>query len=251
MKYDDYILIIINIIKNYYDIEIKNTIQEPSTGSIFRKCYNNLDEPNATSSFCNRIKRDATGKVMMVDKSFINIGRRTSKGIDLNLLYQQDFEVASKTLGVTLDVKASHLKETLTQVEEVITNDEGKPTYPFWRAQARVALSYDDFRFSWFSRWIQGGENSADDFDHSAPCKDESKGIKCRPVYYTNNYIVHNAAISWNPGDYAVTVGISNVFNKAPEKVDTSGVFGRRNYPFGIGYDLNGRSIYVTARKRF
>ena len=235
----------------YYNIEIKNTINEPGTGSIFNKCYNNIDEPNATSPYCKRIKRDSNGKVILVDTSFINIGRKTSEGIDLNLLYQQDFEVDSKTLGVTLDLKSSHLKETLVEVEKKITYYQGRPTYPHWRVQGRLSLSYDDFRFTWFSIWLQGGENKAGKFTDGRPCFDKSKGIKCRPVYYTKNYIMHNTSLTWRPGDYSVTVGINNVFNKVPEKIDTSGVSGRRNFPLGIGYDVYGRSIYVTATKRF
>ncbi|NOZ66200.1 MAG: TonB-dependent receptor [Alphaproteobacteria bacterium] len=239
----------------YYDIRITNSIEEPGTGTILNKCYDNLVEPNATSSFCNRVSRDSTGKLILLDTSFINIGRITSKGVDLNMLYRQDFEVAAKNLGVTVDIKASYMKENIYEVEEDSTDFAGYPTNPRWRVQGRFAFEYDDFRLTWFTRWIQGGANPETNFVEGGsagrPCFSTTDSVSCRPVFFTKNYVVHDVALTWRPGDYAVTLGIGNVFDRSPEVIDTSGVFGVRNFPYGVGYDLNGRSVYLTAKKKF
>ncbi len=239
----------------YYDIRITNSIEEPSSASLLNRCYFNLEEPNATSSFCDRITRDADGRLSGLDTSFINIGKITSKGVDLNLLYQQDFEVAAKNLGVTIDIKAAYQKENIYEIETDVTDYAGYPTNPRWRVQGRFAFEYSDFRLSWFTRWIQGGAGQQTDFGEGgssyAPCFSVVDSTRCRPVFYTKNYVVHDMSVTWNPGDYAITLGISNVFDRAPEKVDSSGVFSGRNYPYGVGYDLNGRSVFLAARKTF
>ncbi|MCF8475100.1 MAG: TonB-dependent receptor [Emcibacter sp.] len=239
----------------YFNIEVKNSIEEPTRASLLNKCYDNLDEPNATSVFCDRITRDNIGRIILLDTSFINIGRITSKGIDLNMLYQQDFEVSSNNLSVTADIKASYMKENIFEIETDITNYAGRPTNPRWRIQGRFAFDYSDFRLTWFTRWIQGGTDEALEFGEGGssyePCFDTTDNVKCRPVFHTNNYAVHDVSLTWKPGDYSLTLGVSNVFDRAPEKVDSDGVFSDRNYPYGVGYDITGRSVYLTARKKF
>ncbi|MCF6196699.1 MAG: hypothetical protein L3J50_08345, partial [Emcibacter sp.] len=128
-------------------------------------------------------------------------------------------------------------------------------TNPRWRVQGRFAFEYDDFRLTWFTRWIQGGADAETDFVEGGsagrPCFSTTDNVSCRPVFFTNNYVVHDVSLTWHPGDYSVTLGIGNVFDRAPEVIDTSGVFGTRNYPYGVGYDLNGRSVFLTGKKKF
>ncbi len=81
--------------------------------------------------------------------------------------------------------------------------------------------------------------------DDNPPCNGIAN-VSCRAVYYTDNYTVHNASLSYSMDDLTVTVGVQNVFNDAPPKVDTAGVFATRNIPLGVGYDTLGRTGYIS-----
>lgn len=234
----------------FYDILITNSIEEPPAAFLVNDCYDNTDLPNASSDFCTRITRDSDGLISNLDQSFINVGRITSKGTDINLFYAQDFEVGEQMLQVSLDMRATHLKERSEQVIDTLDQFAGEPAFPKWRAQATLQLDYGEFGFNWFTRWIQGGENPAPDFEaDDTPC--DGLPVACRPVFYTPNYDLHDMSITWNPGDVIWTVGINNVFDTKPPFIDTDGVFGLQNVPIGIGYDLQGRTFFTNVGVRF
>ncbi len=234
----------------YFDIKVTDSIREPGRQFLVNDCYDNIEQPGATSDFCSRITRDSDGLVSDLDGSFINIGRITSKGIDFNALYQQDFEVGDELLSLSLDVRASYLEEQIVQVLDSIDDNAGEVDAPHWRAQGTLQMEYRDFRFNWFTRWIQGGEEAAPDFDpDDTPC--DGLPVACRPIYFTTNYDVHDMSISWAPGDVIVTLGLSNVFDTKPPRIDTDGVFGIRNFPLGVGYDLQGRTLFTSVKVVF
>ncbi len=53
-----------------FDIEVTNSIAEPSSAYSVNQCYSADGNP----AFCSRISRDADGQIDLVDASFINIG---------------------------------------------------------------------------------------------------------------------------------------------------------------------------------
>mmetsp|Transcript_68100 Transcript_68100/g.215459 ORF Transcript_68100/g.215459 Transcript_68100/m.215459 type:complete len:1063 (-) Transcript_68100:2084-5272(-) len=235
----------------WYDIRITDSVAEPSGGFIVSNCYNNIERPDGSSAFCGSINRNSTtSRLESVDASFINIGLEGSKGVDFNIFYQQDFVVGENELGVTFDLIATKLQSAEQDILGQQDDNFGEPTYPEWRGNARVNLSYMDFRFNWSTRYIGKGEvDQPADFDTYAPC--DGLDVLCRPVYYTDDYTTHNASISYSQDDWAVTVGVRNVFNDAPPKVDDAGVFSTRNIPLGVGYDLFGRTVFGTVSYSF
>ncbi len=234
----------------WFEINVRDSISEPSVGFIFGQCYDNITNPEGDKVFCDRIGRDGETKLDTVDTSFLNIGLITSKGLDLNLLYQQDFEVGGKNIGVSLDLKAVNLKEQNTRNGDSFFVNGGSPESPHWRGSANLRVSYDEFTLNWFARWIQGGENTPDDFSATnSACL--GTGELCRPVFFTPNYDVHNASITWNRDNWAVTLGVRNVFDKEPPLVDSAGVLSVRNAAIGSGYDFLGRTVFLAAGYEF
>ena len=69
-----------------FDIEVTNSIAEPSAGYSIGQCYS----ADGNEAFCNRIGRDSNGQIDMVDASFINIGLISSKGFDYNVYFETD-----------------------------------------------------------------------------------------------------------------------------------------------------------------
>jgi iron complex outermembrane receptor protein len=235
----------------WYDIRITDSVAEPSGGFIVANCYDNIDRPDGSSAFCGSINRDATtNRLQSIDASFINIGLEGSQGTDFNIYYEQDFIVGENELSVSLDVQATKLKSAEQDILGDFDDNFGEPTFPEWRGGARLAIAYSDFRFNWSTRYIGKGEvDEPDDFATYAPC--DGLDVLCRPVYYTASYYTHSASINYSQDNWAVTVGVRNVFDEAPPKVDDSGVFSTRNIPLGVGYDLFGRTVFGTVSYSF
>ena len=234
-----------------YDIEITDSILEPTLTYIVDQCYDNIDVPDGSSGFCPSISRDATtGQMTNVDALFINVGLEGSEGIDYNLLYEQDFVLEGRELSVSWDLKATKLQSADEDLLGVFDDNAGEPEYSEWRASSTLSMSYNDFKLTWFTRFIsEGEEDEPEEFATYAPC--DGLDVLCRPVYYTDDYYVHNVALNYSGDNYSWTVGVQNLFNEAPPKVDDDGVFSTRNIPVGVGYDLFGRSAYLSVGYTF
>lgn len=102
----------------YYEIEINNTIVEPSPQFIVNDCYTN---PQFDSTFCNRITRDADGVFDIIDSGFLNRDNRTARGIDVNVSYDQTFNMFDRGVDFGVDLRLNHTKEN----SELFTNEDG------------------------------------------------------------------------------------------------------------------------------
>jgi len=237
----------------YYDIRITGGINEPSTAFVVGQCYDNDEEPDGTSEFCGFLERDgATGQLEFINRPFVNVGLETSKGFDINALYRQDFEIGNDTLGVTLDVRATNTRERFFDILGNTDDNVGEITTPEWRATALLSLNYQDFRLNWSTRWIQGGiVDEPTDFDSNGTACPLVTDL-CRPISSTPNYDVHTLSMTYTYDDaYTVNIGVRNIFDQAPPRVDGTDVFALNNNPLGVGYDTRGRSFFATVRAKF
>ena len=244
-----------------FDIEVKNSISEPSFRYSINQCYS----ADGNAAFCDRINRDTNGQIDLVDQSFINVGLLSSKGTDYNLYFKQDILVNDKNLAVTLDLQATRMDESHYDVLGTVDNNAGEPDYPEWRASAQLSLKYDDFRFGWMTRMIGKGREDflsetgvgedGEFVEGTLACRGlydaAGEALKCRPVGYTEDYFVHNVSLSWSSDDYRLAIGVRNVFNDAPPKVDPAGSFSSTNIPLGVGYDTFGRTPYINFTASF
>ncbi len=230
-----------------FDIEVSNSIAEPSASYSMGQCYS----ADGNTAFCDRLNRDSDGKIALVDASFINIGLLTSKGIDYNLYYHQGFVVMDKNLGVSFDVQATRMDESLYDVLDTVDDNAGETDVPKWRASTRLSLSYNDFRLNWATRFIGGGEGDdlGDFIEGTSGCRglydDAGDPLLCRPVGYTEDYTIHNLSLTWEHDNFLVSLGVRNILNEAPPKMDES-YFTYTNIPLGVGYDTFGRTPYLN-----
>lgn len=239
----------------YYEIEIEDSISQLRTQSIINECF----DASATQQdfFCKFIQRDSDGFVDTVDSTFFNIARETSKGVDINMFVEKDFTIGDRLLVASIDVVANRALEQLFQFGEDFdpVDDVGTLSVPKWNGSANFIAEYDDFRFQWFSRYIQGAEAPFDDDDFTATgATCEFVGVECRPFGKTKDYFTHSASVSWEPReDVLFNIGIANLFNRQPELVDDdiAQTTVLRNIPLGTGYDVYGRRIFMTLRKTF
>ena len=239
----------------YFDILVEDAITEVDRQNILDECL----APDG-GTLCSRIFRDSDGFVGVVDESPLNVGRDTSVGVDFNMLFTYELELAGEFIDISLDGAASWLLEQQFEQLGVVDDNAGETESPDWTARINLLLSWEDFRFNWFTRFIQGGEENATSFDDNPTCTPEPNFPNtalgdpmelCRPVYFTTDYWTHNASIAYSRDTWTVNVGVRNVFNREPELVDSAGVTSIRNVPIGVGYDVLGRTAFINVAKTF
>ncbi|TDF37605.1 TonB-dependent receptor [Alteromonadaceae bacterium M269] len=238
----------------YYDIEITDGIAEPGAGFIIGQCFDNEESPNGDGPFCDFITRsEDTQQIEFVNRPFINVGLETSKGVDFNTFYSKDFEFGfEKPVEFSFDTTATYIDEVFFDILGTTDNNAGEISNPRWRATGTINIRYGDFNLNWRTRWIQGGvvDNRTDFETNNFVCPIE--GQLCRPISATSNYDVHNLSFSWNINDnYFVNVGVRNVFDTPPPRVDATDAFVRNTNPLGVGYDDIGRTYFATLRYKF
>lgn len=240
----------------HFNVLVRDSVEEPGLTDVLDNCYE--IQSGASNAFCTRVSRDAMGFIDLLDTSFINIGRLTSKGIDYNLLLTKEFGAFDAPFDATLDVRLTQLLEQEVEVLGSVDDNKGETESPTWRGNANLLLSTGDYRFNWFTRWIGKGSEEAPGLGNDVACpavgpaRPLATGVTCQPLYFTGNYFVHNVSVTWSPGEWVFTAGLRNVFDRGPELVDADGVLTSVfNVPVGVGYDLQGRTAFVSARMTF
>ena len=79
-------------------------------------------------------------------------------------------------------------------------------------------------------------------------CLGPPDDLLCRDVEDTGRYLLHSLSVNYyGGGGMGLGVGVYNVFNTEPPLIDTAGgVTTLGNRPLGYGYDLTGRSYFLS-----
>lgn len=248
-----------------FDIEVRNTIEEPSVAFLFSDCYSDPAKPFPSSAFCGRITRDSTtGFVDLVDAGFINIGIVTSKGFDFNALFNYDgITVGGEELRLTLDTRATLMTEQSQTIIDDFDDNLGEIGTPKWRGQATFFADWSNWRGLWRARYIgKQDEDGTPAFGNNDTCRAflgltsatrDLTDVRCRNIDSVADYFVHDASLTWRNDLWSITAGINNVLDKKPPRADSSEVTvsPAGNYPLGVGYDFFGRTFQFSIQRRF
>ena len=245
----------------YYEIDITNTVIEPSTGFIVGDCY--FDEAgNAASVFCDRITRDFSDptdpRIVFMDLGFINRDQEVARGVDYNIFFRDTIN-----LGAPLDFSANLTASKLLERSTEFVNADGsvdRETYqgewgfPEWQAQLALRLTWDRWTATWETRFIDSVDEDVDNIDPfdsvaglSDTCFGPPNDVLCRDFAEGDDYFLHSTSLFYDADSWTVGAGIRNVFNQEPPVVDASEVLGYSNTPIGYGYDLQGRTFFFDV----
>ena len=75
--------------------------------------------------------------------------------------------------------------------------------------------------------------------------------MDCRDIDYFDDYFLHSASIRYNQDTWTAIVGVTNVFDEAPQRADPSEFFEVPGTNIPFGQDFIGRSVFVNLRKSF
>jgi iron complex outermembrane receptor protein len=250
----------LNFGATYWDIDIDDTIVEPSSQFLVNDCY---FDPQLDSTFCGTINRDNDGYIDLINAGFINRDNERVTGIDVNLNYDQTFTIGTRAVDFSADLVATHTieaSETFIDDEgnENYDDDAGEWGYPDWRAQLGLRANISDYRFTWVINYIgkvQQDPDTIDEWDDITgigdTCYGPSNGdVLCRDVGFGDAYWLHSASIYYYGDTWTLGAGVRNVFDESPPLVDGTEVLSVNNVPIGYGYDLRGRTFFVNLSWR-
>ena len=254
----------LNVAISYYVIDVDNTIIEPSAGYIIRDCYSS---ETSSSPFCGRIHRATDPEdpeIDFIDRGFINRDNDTVRGIDYNLRFSDTFTLFDRPFEFGVDWVAHRLIERSTLFLNPTGLDDVQEYaaewgFTKWRHTATFALQFSDFRLTYRPRYIGRQLNDPDSVDiwddgingYSDTCYPPPDDVLCRDVGFAGSYLNHTIGVRYDKYNWEVVFALQNVTDEAPPLVDGTEVFSRSNRPLGVGYDLLGRTLFVSAGFRF
>ena len=245
---------------NYYEIEVNDSIIEPTPGYIVYDCYNST----TGSSFCPRIQRDADPVepfIDYVDRSFINRDSEIHRGVDLNIAYEDSWTVFDRAIDVTIDltmhrqIEASDLFINDQGVED-FDDDYDEWGYPEFQGQLNLRADYGKWRFAWSTFYLGSVDQDPDGVDEwedaitggSDTCLGPPDDLLCRDVGFADEYFLHSVSVGRIGDQWQFRGGIRNLFDTPPPVVDATEVFSTNNSPIGYGYDYRGKRYFLTVR---
>lgn len=208
-----------------------------------------------------------------------------------NIGYDLEFGGRTVELGLNLQAnKLIERTTTFIDDTGVLSTDEdeGEFGFPKWTGRATFTAAIDKLTFTWQTRYIgpvEQQEDGIDDFTDvfgrnpdgtpnanaffSDTCTGNGSGTFsaatgfvpngrvpgdgrfCRDVGFAGKYFTHTVSLRWTEEQWEARVGVSNLFDRSPPRVDTNEVFAVNNIPIGNGYDLDGREFFGSIRYKF
>ena len=249
---------------NVYKITVESTVIEPTAGFIVGDCYGD-ESGTASSVFCRRISRDFSDptnpRITLLDRGFINRDQERVRGIDYNLLFQDQITVAGRPIDLTIDIDAHRLLERstlFTNADGTMDEDKyrGEWGFPTWRAQSNIRLDLDRWRLTWETRFVGAVDQDpliADDFDDISGASDTCLGppddVLCRDYAAADRYTRHSLSLYYFADTWTLGGGVRNMFEEDLPQVDGSEITSISNTPLGY-YDLGGRAYFLNFEYR-
>ncbi|NHK27811.1 TonB-dependent receptor [Parvularcula flava] len=267
----------------YYSYEIENSIVSPSVGFILNDCL--VEFENLSSAFCSRIQRLNTGDpsrnfISDIDASFLNSGSETAVGVDYSINFDMDFVFNEKPLDLSLSARLNNTLEREEVILDVFQDYLGEFGTPKWRGDFRARADYGDFALIWTTDYIGEVEDStldplreASDVQYDfrtcgtitndpttgritgvdpSTCQAVTAGVGFRDKEEAGEYFLHDLALNYSLDTWSITGGVRNIFDTEPPLVDAASIPSTlANVPLGRGYDVFGRSFFLSIVKDF
>jgi iron complex outermembrane receptor protein len=252
----------------YFDIDIKDTVEELDPVTVIARCYN--DEDNLASPFCSRITRRGVNAenntIAIVDASFVNLGLQTSKGLDINARYRNDFTLFQRDWGVQATFTATNYTELKEQIDpqDPIDDRVGEVGFPEWSWIGRLDFQTGNWDIVYRARFIGEFERDADDLtlsrnrtDGRDPCATLGGPVAptgrgpCVKKHFGDSVLYHDLSATYSRDEWGIAVGIRNIADEKPPQIVQGEGSSRFNHVVQSGYDLDGRSLFMNLQYRF
>ncbi|MEM7432450.1 MAG: TonB-dependent receptor [Pseudomonadota bacterium] len=253
------------ISSTYYEIEVRDTIIEPSGQFVVNDCY--FDD-QGTSIFCDRINRDLSDptfpRINLIDAGFLNRDQEKARGVDVNIAFDDTFTIFDRPVDFGMDLTGNRQLERST----LFTTDNGGVSFnefqgefgfPEWRANGLFRFDYDKWRLTYELRYtgsVHQDRAGIDAFDQavsgaSDTCDGPPSDVLCRDYGNADNYFLQNMSVYYFGDRWTFGGGIRNIEDQRPPIVDGTEILSVNNTPIGYGYNIGGRTFFFNASFSF
>ena len=242
----------LNITIDHYDIEIEGVISVLGGGlnNVLNLCYNVIQD--ASSIYCQAVNRNPGGIISGDDFSVqvlnANIGRLTTRGIDLTVdytlplsfgLFTNESQLNFFFLGTYVDeFNITPVADLPDQINEcagrfgILACGEPTPEYK-WSSR----LSFIDGPFTLSGRWRHVG-SVRDDDDATFYTVEEVEAID----YF-------DLSVAFEVSDeFTLTMGVNNILDTQPQLIGTNA---QQSNTWPNTYDVLGRDFFISTNFRF
>ncbi|MGM0906051.1 MAG: TonB-dependent receptor plug domain-containing protein [Pseudomonadota bacterium] len=234
---------------DYYDVSISGQIASLGGSSILNECYTSENFPN--DPLCDLFTRndgtDGDWGVDVVNGGYVNIASQGTRGVDLNLTYQDEFDFGR------LRVNLEHTNQ-IEQRYQLFSDSEpdqyiGEIGYPKHVGLLTTTFSRDDWSLTWTTRYV----DKTNDYEYYGDTNETTyRGEPVTFVAETPTTFYHTLSGNMTFADaFDVTVGIANVFDKEPPMVSPSYVRAVGNATLYSQYDNMGRRVFANLTYNF
>ena len=234
---------------DYFSIKVSNGVASLSGQTILDRCYQNPTNFDPTSGFCRFVTRDSNNALTVIS-SYVNLSQSNVKGYEFNGRY------TNRLFGnrFILNADVTHFTEQSSKLfpEEFLTDANGTVASPSWVGSFDATYITKHVTFRYGVDWINSSRNKTYSyfaFDNLTGKVDKNLEQIFRDNYFLEvpNYFLHSASVQFDIKNYEFTLGVRNLFNKAPPRITATGFNVIGNAPLYSGYDYAGRTYFVNA----
>lgn len=214
---------------DYYDIDLKDAIQNTSSSNILYECAESTDIDN--SIYCPLVTRGDDGNITNVRKAPVNKGAFTRRGLDIEASY-----LLEQSWGdLSFNLYATHIIEDTSQDSptDEVKYYQGVYGSPDWKGRFVTHYQWDDLSINW-------------SIDHtSATIVKRDATIEDYDQPETPSSTVHNFRIGYDLLESTnLYVGVKNAFDSTWTQHPTTS-------SGGGAYSLMGRYYYAGFSYQF
>jgi iron complex outermembrane receptor protein len=150
---------------NYYDIQVRDSIVQPSEQGLINDCF--LRNDGTRSPFCDLLSYDPLngvvnasdrGLVSRIEQQFVNFDLQSVRGMDINASFTKGARLFKQQVDFGLDIRANHLIERSTTFindngDIAFDEDAGEVGLPRWTGRAIFFADIDDLRLTYQLRY--------------------------------------------------------------------------------------------------
>lgn len=227
----------LRIAVDYFDIKVEGEVSQLGAGQILFGCYDSEDFAN--EPLCNLFTRgqNATAiyQINEVFDKFVNISQQKNSGIDVAVNLRHDFGNLG-LLSLTADMTWQLKDDFVLLPGSPIESDNGEAGSPKWVGDFRATWAHDSGLSLFYGVNVIGATSNQRELEDAfgGPCinsfnrQDTASTADDLPIYGTycpdvtaSAKFYHNFSVTQEIADgrFAITAGISNLFDTRPPRV--------------------------------
>jgi len=233
---------------DYFDIEVKDEVDQLGADQIVRGCYNSEFFP--TDPLCDLWERRGfDGGIDNIDDSFINIATQRNRGWDVSALYRTEVGPGSLTFETQHTFQTEDKKALFEDTVEEFTGELG---HPDWVGRLNLTYDLQDWSFFWGANII----GDADNYESFGGNTATYRGETVRVVLDADTVTYHSFSVTREFSDYGLQaiLGVANAFAEDPPQLttlDLGEVNTQGQAAFYSQYDWLGRRYFLNVTKVF